>query len=421
MQGNPDEQGKGSLMAWLRRVAPGTPRLDAGRLRMLAQCWIAVAVIAYGVDLMRQTRAGLTDGGGRPLGDDFINYWSGAVLAWRHAALDVYSWEAFHAFEQSVAGAALNYYHYSYPPPALLLTAPLAALPYIPGLAAWLIGSWYVFYRVVAAAWPQAGRRDAALLAAATPAVFLNVVGGQNGAWSAALLGGGLVLLDRRPKLAGVLFGLMIYKPHLALLVPVALLAGRRWQAFAAAALTVVGLVALSTAMFGIEIWKDYAAHVTVLRKLILEDGEGVWHRMVSVFVMARHFGAGVTLSYALQACSGAVAAAVVAWAWRRDIPAAHRNALFVLGTLMAAPYLQDYDLVIGALVAVWTMQMAATGALSRRAALAVSALVLLVPAMAAPLAKASGLALGAIGFGTAFVIVAAACRPAPRTASAGR
>ena len=76
--------------------------------------------------------------------------------------------------------------------------------------------------------------RPGALLAA--PAVFINAVGGQNGTWTAALFGGGLSLLERRPLLAGGLLGLLIYKPQLALLIPVALLAGRHWRAFAAAA-----------------------------------------------------------------------------------------------------------------------------------------------------------------------------------------
>src|SRR3546814_5650024 len=46
---------------------------------------------------------------------------------------------------------------------------------------------------------------------------------------SAAILLAGLHQLDRRPLVAGVLFGCMAYKPHLAVLLPVALLvAGRR-------------------------------------------------------------------------------------------------------------------------------------------------------------------------------------------------
>src|SRR6266508_2111399 len=134
--------------------------------RKLAHTWIVLAGVAYFADLLRQTRAGLTDGDGRPFGDDFINYWSGAFLAWHQRAGEIYDWAAFHSFQQSIVGDALNYYHYSYPPILLVLSAPLAALPYLPALAFWLSSSWFCFYRALKLAMPK----GALLLALATPA-----------------------------------------------------------------------------------------------------------------------------------------------------------------------------------------------------------------------------------------------------------
>ena len=57
--------------------------------------------------------------------------------------------------------------------------------------------------------------------------MFVNVGHGQNGFLTAALLGGALHWLDRRPWLAGVLIGCLAYKPQFGVLIPVALLAGR--------------------------------------------------------------------------------------------------------------------------------------------------------------------------------------------------
>lgn len=400
------------LQSAQRLSTRSTPSFGVDRLRVLARCWIAIAALVYAVDLARQTAVGLSDGAGRPLGDDFINYWSGAALAWGSDAGDVYAWAAFHAFEQAATGGVIGFYHYSYPPALLVLTAPLAALPYVPALVLWLTGSWLAFYRALAAAWPQARQSDVLLLAAATPAVFLNFIAGQNGAWSAASIGGGLVLVDRRPKLAGLLFGLMVCKPHLALLVPVALIAGRRWQVLAAAAATASGIVVISVALFGIDIWPTYLEHVAVLRQTVLENGAGVWHRMASVFVTARHSGAGLATAYANQALCAAVAAAAVGWLWYRDAPAEQRNAALVLGGFLVAPYLQDYDLVIGAFAVVWIMQMASNGAMTRRAGIVASALVLMTPAVIAPLAKATGIAVGAPALAAAFAIVALANLP---------
>ena len=61
-------------------------------------------------------------------------------------------------------------------------------------------------------------------------AVFIKAVGGQNSTWTAALFGGGLSLLERRPLLASGLLGLLIYKPQLRLLIPIGL-AGRHCRA----------------------------------------------------------------------------------------------------------------------------------------------------------------------------------------------
>ncbi len=72
-------------------------------------------------------------------------------------------------------------------------------------------------------------------LALASIATAENLFYGQGAFLIALLLGGGLLLVDRHPFLAGLLFSLLInYKPHLGLLIPVALLAGRRWQALGA-------------------------------------------------------------------------------------------------------------------------------------------------------------------------------------------
>jgi hypothetical protein len=95
----------------------------------VARSFVAAAALIYLYDLLRQTHDHLTNGAGRPFGDDFINYWSGAYLAWHGRATEIYNPVAFHAFEQSVVGASLDGYRYSYPPVLLLLTAPLALMP----------------------------------------------------------------------------------------------------------------------------------------------------------------------------------------------------------------------------------------------------------------------------------------------------
>lgn len=379
--------------------------LDAERVRVIAKCWIAVALAIYAFDLLQQTKDGLSDGNGRPFGDDFVNYWSAAFLALHGRAAEIYDFAAFHAFEQQVTGPHIQYYHYSYPPVLLLLTAPLAVMPYVPALGIWLVASWAAFYRALKLTEYQ----GALLLSLAVPALFVNAVGGQNGAWTAAMLGGGLLLLDRRPVIAGVLFGLLVCKPQLGVMLPVALIAGQRWRAFFAAAVTGLGLVAASVIVFGPDLWSAYAAQAAVLRSVILEDGTGVWHRMLSVFVFARRLGLNVGAAYLVQAVAGLIAAAIVARSWWRDDPPEIRNALVLLGTCLATPYLQDYDFVMGAFVVVWLAAVAGPAGCARGTVLAARAGLLGLPLLAGIIGLKTGFAFGPLVIGAVFVLFARA------------
>jgi len=383
----------------------------------LARCFVAAAAIGYLVNLYPQTLDHLTDGDGRPFGDDFVNYWSAAWLALHGRAGEIYDVHAFHAFEQSVVGPAISGYHYSYPPVMLLLCAPFALIPYVPALFVWLGASWAAFYRVLKDVMPG---RGALLLALAVPAVLVNAVGGQNGAWTAAFLGGGLSLLERRPWLAGVPFGLMVYKPQLAILLPVALAAGRKWRTFFATGATAAVLLGASVLMFGTELWAHYFRNAEVLRRVILESDEVVG-RMVSVFVAVRPLGASVEAAYIIQGVFGLVACAAVALVWFKDAPAGLRYAVLLLGTCLATPYLQDYDLVFGALVVAWLWQQPVEIYFSERALQVTSALFLLLPLVAAALARFTQLTYGPLFILPLFVLAvraALAGREAESTAS---
>jgi hypothetical protein len=191
---------------------------------------------------------------------------------------------------------------------------------------------------------------------------------------------------------AGVLFGLQAYKPHLALMIPVALLAGRQWRAIAAAAATVCVLALASLALAGWDGWRAFLDLTPLLRKVTLEDADAVWHRNVSVFMAASRLGLGLSAAYATQIAAALIAAALIAHAWFKDAPAPARNAAVMIGVLLATPYLQDYDLVLGAFIVVWLTSAESTTKQSMQIA---SALILLLPLLASPLAKLTGFALG--------------------------
>jgi Glycosyltransferase family 87 len=190
-------------------------------------------------------------------------------------------------------------------------------------------------------------RAETLLVAAAFPAVFVNIGHGQNGFLTAALLGGALQLLDRRPWLAGVLIGCLAYKPQFGILIPVALLAGGRWSSIGAAAATVAALLALSLATLGGGVWHAFADSMNFTQTVVLEQGDTGWEKIQSVFSAARMWGAGVHTAYAVQIALALLLATGLAWLWHSDAAFELKAAGLTTASLLATPYVLDYDLVV--------------------------------------------------------------------------
>ena len=183
---------------------------------------------------------GLIDRNGKPIGTDFSNVYAAGSLTWQGRPADAYEPALQHAAEKAVfAGREVPFYGWHYPPFFFAIAVLVATVPYAWGLAIWLVASLAAYLAAIRAILP---RPETLLIAAAFPAVFVNIGHGQNGFLTAALLGGALQLLDRRPWLAGVLIGLLAYKPQFGVLIPIALLAGGRWRTIGAAVATVAAL-----------------------------------------------------------------------------------------------------------------------------------------------------------------------------------
>src|SRR6185503_9684370 len=168
-----------------------------------------------------------------------------------------------------------------------------------------------------------------------------------------------LVVLDARPVLAGVLFGLIAYKPQFGLLIPLALIAGGRWRAFVAAALT-VGALALATFIaFGPDVWLAFIASAPLTRVEVLEQGGTGWHKIQSVFAMVRMWGGGVPLAYWVQGAVTAMLAAALALLWRSRAAYPLKAGALAIAAIVATPYSLDYDF---AVLAVALAYLAADG-----------------------------------------------------------
>lgn len=290
------------------------------------------------------TADGVIDFQRRPLGTDYSNIYAAGkwVLEGRPEA--PFSPPLQHEMEKRLFGADTPFYGWHYPPVLLGLAAFLALLPYGWSLLVWQAAT-LVSYLAVARA--IVARPEVWLPALAFPAAFINVAHGHNGFLSAALLGGGLVLLDRRPAVAGVLFGLLAYKPQLGLMIPLVLMASGRWRAFFSAAATVAAVCALTWLAFGTGTWLAFRESLEFTRTVVLEQGGAGFHKIQSPFAAVRLWGGPVALAYAVQGAAMLAVAVLLARLWRSEAAFALKAAALIAGALLSTPYLLDYDLVV--------------------------------------------------------------------------
>jgi hypothetical protein len=288
---------------------------------------------------------GLIDRNGKPLGTDFSNVYAAGTLTWQGRPATAYEPALQHAAEKAVfGGREVPFYGWLYPPFFFVVAVLVASVPYAWGLAIWLAASLTAYLTAIRAILSRPGTP---LIAAAFPAVFVNIGHGQNGFFTAALLGGALHLLDRRPWLAGVLIGCLAYKPQFGVLIPIALLAGGRWNAIGAAAATIAALLAVSFVTLGGGVWHAFAHSMHFTQTLVLEQGGIGWEKIQSVFSAVRMWDAGVRTAYAIQIALALMLAASLAWLWQSDAAFELKASALATGSLLATPYVLDYDLVV--------------------------------------------------------------------------
>jgi hypothetical protein len=226
---------------------------------------------------------------------------------------------------------------YISPPPVAWIALPFTVVPYEAGYLIWsvlllvaLSATWYL--AAPGSGWPRAIHLVAAL--AWVPVIY-GLQLGQPGLFVALGVAASYALLRRGQELlAGLALGVLVLKPQLAFLVPIALLVAGRYRAFAGAAL-VLGLLAIASAINvgpgGIATYQDrlnFAAAVPVNRELTLAPLVG-----------------DLTVTRIAQALI-ALWALALAFALRKRGP----EWIFVValvGGLLASPYLHLDDLVM--------------------------------------------------------------------------
>ena len=322
--------------------------LAGGSRIALILAWIAnvsvFALFVYFVFGYISSADGLVDQYGRIIGRDFVVFWSTAVLTAQGHLFQIYDPAAFRALLAELFAGDVPKYAWVHPPHMLFFVLPLAKLPYLWALAAWSLLTY--------GAYTLATRKPSLLFA---PATFINFYIGQAGFLLGALYFAALRLLSRHPVLAGICIGFVAIKPHLGILIPVALAAARAWTAFASATLTIGALIALSALVFGWEAWYLWLVHALPHQASQMQGALG-GNITVSAFAGARILGLPVWGAWMVQAPLTLLGAMATWWAFsrlRRDvISETSAFAILLLSTMIATPYVFNYDLTLIAPVA---------------------------------------------------------------------
>ena len=334
----------------LNAEGPGAPGVvTSARARAAAVIFAmlaAFAVLAFVLDLVGLDRSGPA----KPPAKDFVAFWAAGSLALRGQAQALYDNGIIEAFERARVSMAPGYYAFYYPPPFLLLCIPLALLPYVPSLLLFEAGQAVLLWRLLRRILPQ---RWALPLILSFPGFLMNVLSGQNGGLTAVCFAGAALWLERRPLAAGACLGALVYKPQMALAVPIALFAARRWRAAFAAAATAAGICLISLVLLGSGPWKGFLVNAPAARG-DLEHLAGKWHMMASLYADVRIAGGDVLFGYAAQALLALVALGLLAHlCWRRPGAGAEAAGLAAT-TLLVTPFLYDYDLAVMAVPLAW-------------------------------------------------------------------
>jgi len=321
---------------------------DLSRQRAIAYGWTFLGAQLAALFVVAVRSHGLLGGvDSADSTDSMMLYASGRFANFETPAL-VYDLASQQLLQNQIFGEPMaggNFFPFYYPLIYMLVCALLARLPYFVGLALWvgLTGAAFVatLSRVT---------RDWALAIAlcSFPAVIVNGGLGQNAFLTASLLGAGMLLVDRRPWLAGLAFGAISFNPHFLILVPIALLAGGRWRTLAAMALTVTILTAASAVFFGLSTWRTFLENLPLIQAIYGGGLLGYWAQ-ISLFGAVRLLG-GYGLAWGIHGAAMAVAGGMTAYVWWKDFALPLRATALIAGTLVCVPINLVYDL---ALVAV--------------------------------------------------------------------
>ena len=276
---------------------------------------------------------------------DFISFWAAGKLFLAGnglGAFDLPTLTAAGDFPPEQVGS----FFWHYPPAVMILSAPLALMPFWAAWNIFVLVSLLCLYLAVrgpAAELPGGWRM---MLAAPVVLVGCLAIGQTSVFWTAGLMAALWAMRQERTRWAGFWIALLTLKPQLGILIPVALLAAGQWRVILWATLFTVAIAVVSTLPFGLAYWEHFAADI---RGTLGRMSEGfVLPPFVSFYGFLRIFGAEHGTGIAAQGAMSLALAAAILWIWSRPAVSFDLKCAALCAAIpLASPYAYYYEMVL--------------------------------------------------------------------------
>lgn len=322
--------------------------------RRLRAHGLIVGVVLWSIYLWTMTTPGLRDRNGNLKGTDFLHFYTLGLIAREHRAPELYDMKVQSELAaRHVPQASGLPYLPLYPPQTSILFAPLAHLSYAHALVVWWMVSAILYFLCCYWVWRtcpnlQTHRVTVAILAAAFPALFHLIAWGQTSALALACFTGTyLSLRSKRQFLAGIVVGCLAFKPQLALAGAVVFIAAGAGKVVIGATLSGLAQFLVGVLYYGSQAFHDWLWMLRNLRSAlpVLEP------KIYQTYCLRTFWSMLIPipgLALVLYALSAALLLGITILLWRRpSMPLSVRFSALLFATVLVAPHLTVYDLVI--------------------------------------------------------------------------
>jgi hypothetical protein len=324
--------------------------LTARRLRAHG---LILALCLWSVYLWNMSTPGLRDRVGNLKGTDFLHFYTLGSLALARDGANLYDLRPQSQIAAARVPAAVGIYYLPlYPPQVAILFAPLARLPYAAALSLWIAITALIYLACCYAIWrvcPQLRAQETTvlILALAYPAFWHLIAWGQTSAL--ALVCFSLAFFAFRAKLeflAGLALGCLIFKPQLALAAAMVFLFTLRWRVIGGAVLSASAQMMVGWFYWGAEPLLKWIEILVNARKQLawLEPRPYQTHCLRTFWTMLVPWPAAALTLYI---GSGIVVSVFVVVCWRSRLSLSVRFSALLFASVLLAPHLTVYDLVI--------------------------------------------------------------------------